>query len=102
MARRVYYMDQNKQRLKQELMLSYRKARKAIDPKLLNGARYIIAAAVEQAHDESRRKEREGKPEEMVPLDRKKNLSIIMKFLEENPNNKAVRDSLIGVLKEDL
>lgn len=102
MTRRVYYTDEKKRRQRQDLMLNYRKARRAIDPGLLDGARNMIIEAIENAQEKIRQKERAGKPSEMIPIDRKRNLSIVMKYLEMNPDNRAARNEILLLLKEDL
>lgn len=102
MARRVYYMDPARQRIKQEFLMSYRAAKKALDPRLLEEARDNILDAIIRQH-EKRRVEQDGKKNETtIPVDRKQNLSVIMKYLEMNPGNQKVKEQLAIVLREDL
>lgn len=112
-------MNPARQRLKQEFLASYRKARKAMDPGLLEEARKSIIEALqrldrEKARETGRETGREkaagtaratdGRSQDSftVPIDRKQNLSVIMKYLEMNPDNKQVRDQLQTALREDL
>jgi len=83
--RRIYYTTPKKKQLAQEALLNMRKLRRTLDPDVLDHARGIIEA--HQAHTPPQTDE--GVPQIVdgkVSVDRRKNLSIIMKFLETQPD----------------
>ena len=97
MTRRVYYWDaQNmkKRQACQEAMLNLRAARESIDPALLDAARQAIADGLERARQAAERPTKDG----MVPVDREKNIGIVMQFLEMKRDNQA----FLGRVKEIL
>lgn len=97
MTRRVHYIKTKKQRQKQEFMLGYRRALENIDPALLKTARDAIAKALIHL------KEQESDPQSnMVPVDTKKNLSIIAKYLEIHPGSEETRREIKVFLSEEF
>lgn len=94
--RRFYYSTPKKQKLKQEALLNMRKARDNIDPDLLTHIRGIIGTQAEKLIPPAK-EDSSGK----VSVDRRKNLSIIMKFLELQPD-RAVRLQVRTLLNEEL
>ncbi len=92
--RRVYHINPHRKRITQEAILNMRAAREAIDPELLAHARKIIeetaVADVDVADDQGK-----------VPVDRKKNLSIIMKFMALQPENTALHKEVDRFLKNE-
>lgn len=102
MPRRVYYMDPARQRIKQEFLMAYRTAKKALDPRLLEQARGNIYDAMLRQHEEMRSKRERKSSEGTVPIDRKQNLSVIMKYLEMNPDNEKVKEQLATMLRDEL
>lgn len=101
MTRRVYYWnqaEQKKQQACQEALLNLRKARANIDPALLDEARKVIADGLERA-----RAAQEPKPaidSRTVPVDKQKNLSVIMQYLEMNRDNQALLGKVKTLLTE--
>lgn len=95
--RRFYYSTPKKQKLKQEALLNLRKARDNIDPDLLAHIRGIIGTQAEKVTPSPAKEDASGK----VSVDRRKNLSIIMKFLELQPD-RAVRLQVRTLLNEEL
>lgn len=96
LTRRIYYTDpqsMKKRQACQEAMLNMRAARQNIDPELLNGARQAIADGLERARTA---REQAAAEAGVVPVDRQKNLSVIMQYLELNRNNQA----LLGKVKD--
>lgn len=84
--------------------MSYRKARKSLDPGLLEEARKSIIEALARLDTGETRPEQGRHPDETqtVPVDRKQNLKVIMKYIEMNPENRQVRDQLQAVLRQDI
>lgn len=83
--------------------MSYRKARKAMDPGLLEEARKSILEALARLdQNEDRPRNRQADESKTVPVDRKQNLKVIMKYMEMNPDNRQVRDQLQAVLRQDI
>ena len=98
--RRIYYTTPKKSKLAQEALLNLRKARRNVDPETLEHIRGLIAAQAAQLapeHPSSSNENAGGK----VPVDRRKNLSIIMKFLELQPD-RALRLQVRTLLNEEL
>ena len=100
--RRIYYTTPKKSKLTQEALLNLRKARRNVDPETLEHIRGLIAAQAEQlaperSHHATSNENANGK----VPVDRRKNLSIIMKFLELQPD-RALRLRVRTLLNEEL
>lgn len=93
--RRYYYTTPRKQKLKQEALLHLRKLRRTIDPAVLDRARELIAA---QAEEQQAAPASNG---DTATFDRRKNLSIIMKFLELQ-TDRSVRMQVRSLLNEEL
>ena len=77
-------------------MGAMRDARAEIAPELIEDVRNAIANAIEQ---EQQRRETKMQLER-IPVDKKKNLSIVMKFLEMQPDNKALHRELNAYLSQ--
>ena len=97
MARRVYYLDPKGKRIRQEALLTMRETKKALGPDLLDKARAGLAAFAENRHAH---KELEDAPGDSVPVDMKKNLTIVMKYLEMNEGNKHLYRQIQTLLSE--
>jgi hypothetical protein len=95
--RRFYYSTPKKQKLKQEALLNMRKARDNIDPDLLTHIRGVIETQAAKAATPAPKADEAGK----IGIDRRKNLSIIMKFLELQPD-RALRLQVRTLLNEEL
>ena len=100
MTRRVYYWnpgEKKKQQACQEAILNLRQARASIDPVLLDGARKAIAEGLERVQAT---REAEAAAARTVPVDRQKNLSVIMQYLEMNRDNQALLGKVKNMMSE--
>lgn len=100
MTRRVYYWnpsEKRKQQACQEAILNLRKARASIDPALLDGARKAIAEGMERAQAA---REKEAAASRTVPVDKQKNLSVIMQYLEMNRDNQVLLGKVKSLMTE--
>lgn len=101
MTRRVYYWNQAEQKKKQacqEAILNLRKARANIDPALLDGARNAIADVWERVRPAQA--EAPQDTARTIPVDRQKNLSVIMQYLEMNRDNQVLLGKVKTLLTE--
>lgn len=96
MKRRVYKLTTKRQKIVQDAMGAMREARAGIAPELIEDVRNAIATALEKEQQRSETKMQL----EHVPVDKKKNLSIVMKFLEMQPDNKALHKELNSFLSQ--
>jgi hypothetical protein len=100
LTRRVYYWNQAEQKKKQacqEAILNLRKARASIDPALLDGARKAIAEGLERLNAA---REKDIPESRTVPVDRQRNLSVIMQYLEMNRDNQALLGKVKNLMTE--
>lgn len=95
MSRRVYYMDQKGKQMRQEALLTLRETEKALDPGLLDKLRSAVISYARNCKPEEVADE--GK---MVPVDMKKNLTIVMKYLEMNRGNPGLYRQIQALLAE--
>lgn len=95
--RRIYYTTPKKNKLAQEALLNLRKARRNIDPATLENIRNLIAAQTAMQAPSHSNENAGGK----VPVDRRKTLSIIMKFLELQ-TDRTMRMQVRTLLNEEL
>ena len=86
--------EDSKQALIKEALGTVRQTRESIDPELLERVRAAIGKAAE-AHQDEKYKAIQA---ERVPVDMKKNLNIIMKYMELVPENKALEQELKAFL----
>jgi hypothetical protein len=98
-SRRIYYVDPEKQRLKQELIACHRAATKSIDPRLLEEARQAIAKAFYARMDTAARP---ASNPSRVPVDKQKNLETIMMFLEMKTSDSPAQKEIRALMKELL
>lgn len=96
MKKRVYKLTTKRQKIMQDAMGAMRDARAEIAPELIEDVRNAIANAIEQEQQRSETKMQL----ERIPVDKKKNLSIVMKFLEMQPDNKALHRELNAYLSQ--
>lgn len=95
MSRRVYYMTPKGRQVREEALAALRETKKNLDPGLLDRLRGAVAAYASNS-----------KPEEtadagrMVPVDMKKNLTIVMKYLEMNRGNSSLYRQIQALLAE--
>lgn len=102
MSRRIYYWSPKRKQIHQEALLNFREARRSIDPELLESARQAIANGLEKAGKggSSLPEPPKTAPNGAIPVDRQKNLSIIMQFLELNRDNPRLLGKVKGLLTE--
>jgi hypothetical protein len=108
MTRRVYYIDPKKKQQKQEFISSYRKALRSIDPELLEKTRMAIANAIIDLKEHSY-SDKDNSASQMsstglvmVPVDHKKNMSIIEKYMELQSGNAKVHEQVRELISEDI
>lgn len=94
MSKRIYTTAGKRKQLVQEALCTVRETREIIDPALLDRVREAIGGALE------RQQNRNIRPMQLdrVPVDQKKNLSIVLKFLELQPDNKALQQEIRSFL----
>ena len=96
MRRRIYKLTPKCERIVQEAIVSMRLARRKISPTLLEEAKRSISKAferiVENGQKAAQKEERDTNGK--VPIDKKKNLNIILKYIELCPENQALRNVL--------
>lgn len=91
MRRRIYKLSPKREKIVGEAMNSMRAARNAIEPALLDEARNAIVDAMEKAI---------AKDEELAvrsntyKVDRKKNLDIVMQYIQLRPDHAGVKQEL--------
>lgn len=120
--RRVYYMNPKRKQIVQEAMLQMRATSAALGPEFMTRIRMLIkdcdpeyisqilGEAPPQAEEPKHAVQQETMPEptpwnpaENVvtePVDQKKNLLIIMKFLQLKQDNKSVQNQVRTLLAE--
>lgn len=86
--RKVYHTDLKKKKIRQDAMDQWRRTREAIDPALLERTRALIEAQAAGETDYA----------DEVPIDRKKNLMTIIKFMELKPGASALRAEIYGLI----
>lgn len=96
MRKRIYHKTPQRMRLVNEALTTARETRSAIDPELLERVREAIGNAAETSQSEKVR----AMQAERVPVDQKKNLTIVMKYLELNPHNKALQREIRSYLTQ--
>lgn len=98
MSRRIYYWNPKRKQIHQEALLNLRAARKSIDPELLENARQAIAHGLELAHKEAGAANKDATSQEAVTVDRQKNLTIIMRFLELKRDDQQLLGKVKGLM----
>jgi isopropylmalate/homocitrate/citramalate synthase len=97
LSRRIYYWNPKRKQIHQEALLNLRSARKAIDPELLENARQAIASGLEQVRDEGAA----NSPDYAagaVAVDRQKNLTVIMQYLELKRDDQQLLGKVKGLM----
>lgn len=119
--RRITRVTKKRKKVEDEAIQTLRRVRKQLDPEMLDNMKNIIEAA-EQGIDNQDKIDKmareamaqsapQAAPEAddvdefgHVPVDRQKNMAIIMKFLEENRNNtelmRKMKDTLISAMED--
>lgn len=96
MSRRIYYWNPKRKQIQQEALLNLRAARASIGPELLDSARAAIADSMQKADEPAPAENRPG----MVMVDRQKNLSVIMRYLEIKRDNQALLGKVKGLMTD--
>ena len=113
--RRVYFPVKGRDKFKpavrealeKEVLSLMRELRETIDPKVVEGVRRVIGDSVGANEKKSPKQPVPafvtGKTfrDDMIPVDRKKNMSIIVKYIHENPHNKDAMRELSALLDEE-
>lgn len=98
MSRRIYYWNPKRKQIQQEALLALRDARRAIDPALLENARQAIASGLAQAHEAAAAANEPPAPPGSIAVDRQKNLTVIMQFLELKRDNQQLLGKVKGLM----
>lgn len=96
MTKRIVHRTIKRKRIVSEALSMVRETRESLDPALLEQARDAIGAAMDNYQKSTFR----PMQAERVPVDQKKNLTIIMKYLELNPHNKVLQREIRAFLSE--
>ena len=94
--RRIYHKKPARKQIQMEAMLNLKKVRREIDPDLLESAQQAIAEAWFSRRDAAQDKA----GSHMEPVDKKRNLSVIQKFVEMNSDNAAMQKQIKSLLAE--
>lgn len=88
-----------------EALLTMKKARREIDPVLLEIAQKAIADAWfarRDAQEQEKMTTKSRNSAESIPVDLKKNLCVIQKFIEMNADNKSLQRQIKSMISESL
>ena len=96
--RRIYYTDPKRKKLCQDALLELRRTRRLIDPDLLDHIRSIIDQRIENAKSFQDNQS----PEQKIPVDYKKNLLTVRKFLELKPDDKVLQKQVQDLILQGL
>ena len=99
--KRRYYKNTARKKIQMEAMLNMKKARREIDPALLEKAQHAIADAWFSRH-ESDSTNTSKSDNGMVSVDLRQNLSVIQKFIEMNADNMALQKQIKSMISENL
>lgn len=100
MKRTRRYYSATRERVEKTALERVRRTREQLDPAVLSS----VTKKMEDSGVMDELKRTLFKPEVIngeVPVDRKKNVMIVMKFLEKNPDNKNVMKLVTAMLEED-
>ena len=102
--RRRYYNSKSQKKIRMEALLTMKKARREIDPVLLENAQKAIADAWFARRDAQDRETvtKAYQTEDSVPVDLKRNLCVIQKFIEMNADNKSLQRQIKSMISESL
>jgi hypothetical protein len=101
--KRRYYKNPGRKKIQMEAMLNMKKARREIDPALLEQAQQAIADAWFARHESTGVNEDAQQADEgLVPVDLRQNLSVIQKFIEMNPDNLPLQKQIKSMISENL
>lgn len=87
-------ISKNRKKIEQEAIQTLREVRKTLDPELLQRMQDFLNESAQEPDKkhvfEPPQPQEEELPGGFVPVDRDKNMAIIMKFLESNKDNMAL------------
>ncbi|PJB71041.1 MAG: hypothetical protein CO093_06285 [Alphaproteobacteria bacterium CG_4_9_14_3_um_filter_47_13] len=86
MTKKIHHITEKRERIVTQALSTARKARETLDPALLEKARDAIGTALESYQNDKDR----SLQADSIPVDQKKNLTIIMRYLELHPDNKPL------------
>lgn len=102
--RRVYYMDSKRKQIVQQAMLQMRATADALGPEMMTRLRLAIKDFDPQLMEwliAQQGEEEAGTDTACEPVDRKKNLLTILKFLEMKRGDKNLNSQVMSMLAED-
>lgn len=100
MSRKVFYTDTpQRRRLKQEAILILRQTRGLIDHELLERARQQITSRMEKL-ETAGAVDQVAVDDRFEKIDRQKNMTTIMKFIELKADNKTLMQEMKTILQE--
>lgn len=105
--RRVYYMNPRRKQILQDAILQMRATREALGPEMMARLQLLVKdfdpAMLEQMGVRQDNKEGAESPEraDTEPVDRHKNLLIVMKFLQLKQGNNNVQNQVRTLLSEN-
>ena len=103
--RRKYYKSAGRKKIQMEAMLNMQKARREIDPVLLEKAQHAIADAWFSRNPSSHTQDVDAVSSDesgMIAVDLKRNLSVIKKFIEMNADNIALQKEIKSMIAEQV
>ena len=87
MSRKIYYKNsRRREKIQKQAFEAMREARESIDPALLEKAREAVGEAMHNARQQQNRPDSRGE----VPVNRRKNMRVLTKFLEMHADNPAL------------
>ncbi|MCM2342997.1 MAG: hypothetical protein NDJ24_00380 [Alphaproteobacteria bacterium] len=99
--RKIYYTENPKRRrLKQEALLVLKQTRGLIDHDLLEQARQLITARMDEASLAVPARTERPSEAAYEMIDRQKNMATIMKFIEIKSANKGLMQEMQSILRE--
>lgn len=102
MARRIYYMNPKRRLVLQEALAQMRETRDALGPEMLARLELLVKDFDPSMLEENVMIRQDNTVKsEMEPVDRHKNLLIVMKFLQMKQDNKKIQNQVRMFLAEN-
>lgn len=103
MKKKIYSTSFKRQLVVSKALLAAKEARESLDPALLERAKQAIEGSLrvpEESYSPVAEKQQSSFSGNNVrePVDQKKNLAIVLKYLEMKPGNKALRQEIQAFL----
>ncbi len=99
--RRIYYTDSKRKKIEQDALSQLRQTLSQLDPRLLDQIREVIAVRQPEKEDLPEDDDLSHSPSK-VPVDHKKNLRTIMKFLELKPGSREFQKKIYDLLAQEM